>query len=79
VIPVEGQAILNAAAAVAAGHRFLATWLRDIESKWAAHASQRADGSPRMTLTQQIDHMRKLSLQLAAPVPRSPTRPQALD
>jgi hypothetical protein len=70
VIPVEGQAILDAEAAAGAGHRFLAAWLRDIESKWAAHASRRAEGSPRMTLTQQIDHMRKLSLQLAAPRPK---------
>jgi hypothetical protein len=70
VIPVEGQAVLDSEAAAGQGHRHLAAWLRDIEAKWAAHASRKADGSPRMTLTKQIDHMRKLSLQLAAPVPK---------
>jgi hypothetical protein len=70
LIPVEDQVILEADTAASAGHRFLAAWLRYIEGKWAAHASRRADGSPRMTLTQQIDHMRKLSLQLAAPGPK---------
>jgi hypothetical protein len=70
VIPVEGHAILNADAAVGLGHRHLAAWLRDIEAKWAAHASRKADGLPRMTLTQRIDHMRTLSLQLATPGPR---------
>jgi hypothetical protein len=70
VIPVVGQAILDSDTAAGAGHRFLGAWLRDIEAKWAAHASRRADGSPRMTLSQQIDHMRKLSLQLAASGPK---------
>lgn len=70
VVPVEGQEVLDADAAAASGHRYLAAWLRDIEAKWAAHASRRADGLPRMTLTQQIDHMRKLSRQLAAPGPK---------
>ena len=70
VIPVEGKAVLDAEAAAGAGYRHLAAWLRDIEAKWATHASKRADGSPRMTLKQRIDHMRTLSLQLAAPGPR---------
>jgi hypothetical protein len=70
VIPVDGQAVLDADEAADLGYRHLAAWLRDIEAKWAAHASRRADGSPRMTLKQQIDHMRKLSRQLAAPGPK---------
>jgi hypothetical protein len=70
VIPVEGQAVLDADAAANLGNRHLAAWMRDIEAKWAAHASRRADGLPRMTLSQQIDHMRKLSLQLTAPRPK---------
>jgi SAM-dependent methyltransferase len=70
VIPVEDETVLDAEAATSAGHRHLAAWLRDIEAKWATHASRRADGAPRMTLGQQIDHMRKLSRQLAAPGPK---------
>jgi len=70
VIPVQDQTVLDADAAASAGHRHLAAWLRDIEAKWAAHASRSPDGSPRMTLRQQIDHMRKLSRQLTAPGPK---------
>jgi hypothetical protein len=66
VIPADGEAILDAQQAADAGHRHLAAWLRDIEAKWAAHAARGADGRPKMTLTQQIDHLRKLSLQLTA-------------
>jgi hypothetical protein len=65
VIPVEGEALLDAAAATSIGHRHLAAWLRDIDAKWAAHCSKRQDGTPRMTLGQQLDHMRKLSTQLS--------------
>lgn len=64
VVPVEGDVLLDSAAAADAGHRRLAAWLRDIEAKWQAHCSKGADGKPRMTLVQQIDHMRKLSMQL---------------
>jgi len=53
-------------AAANAGHRHLAAWLRDTEAKWIARCSKGADGTPRMTLTQQLDHMRKLSAQLSA-------------
>jgi hypothetical protein len=70
VVPVDGRALLDAGAAAAAGHRHLAAWLRDIEGKWSEHASKRSDGTLRMTLLQQIDHMRKLSLQLVAPGPK---------
>lgn len=66
VIPTEGGTVLDAAAAADAGHRHLSAWLRDIEAKWVAHCSKRPDGTPRMTLKQQLDHMRKLSLQLPA-------------
>jgi SAM-dependent methyltransferase len=66
VIPAEGEALLDAAAAANAGHRHLAAWLRDIDAKWRAHCGRREDGTPRMTLTQQLDHMRKLSMQLRA-------------
>ncbi len=65
VIPAEGEVLLDSTAAAMAGHRHLATWLRDIDAKWRAHCGKRADGTPRMTLSQQLDHMRKLSMQLA--------------
>jgi hypothetical protein len=70
VVPTEGQAVLDAEAAAESGHRHLAAWLLDIEAKWAAHASRRADGLPRVTIEQQIDHMRKLSLQLGTLGPK---------
>jgi hypothetical protein len=64
VIPAIGSEVLDAAAARHNGFRHLAAWLRDAEAKWAAHCQKRADGSPRMTLRQQLDHLRKLSVQL---------------
>jgi hypothetical protein len=63
VIPVEDGRLLDSTAAAAAGHRFLGAWLRDCEAKWERHARKRPDGRPRMTLLQQLDHMRKLSNQ----------------
>ena len=63
VIPVERRTVLDAVSARVAGHRPLAAWLRDIEEKWQAHCAKRADGTPRMTLRQQLDHMRKLTAQ----------------
>ena len=65
IIPTEGEVLLDSAAAGMAGHRHLSAWLRDIDAKWRAHCGKRADGTPRMTLSQQLDHMRKLSMQLA--------------
>jgi SAM-dependent methyltransferase len=64
VIPVEGEAFFDAAAAANSGHRHLTAWMRDIEAKWAAHCSRRADGTLRMTLRERLDHMRGLSAQL---------------
>lgn len=63
LIPLDGAKVLDAAAAADAGYPHLAAWLRDIEAKWSAHSNRAADGSPRITLTKQIDHMRKLSTQ----------------
>jgi hypothetical protein len=63
VIPLKGGIVLDATAARAAGYRHLQAWLAQIEAKWAEHANKRADGTPRMTLSGQIDHMRKLSAQ----------------
>jgi SAM-dependent methyltransferase len=66
VVPIEGEALLDAGAAANAGHRHLAAWLREIEGKWVAHCSKREDGKPRMSLAAQLDHLRKLSLQIPA-------------
>lgn len=63
VIPLSGTKLLDSAAASNDGHRHLAAWLHDIETKWAEHCNKGADGLPRMTLLAQIDHMRKLSSQ----------------
>lgn len=41
VIPAEDGVILDPATAAAAGHRHLATWLRDIDGKWRAHCRRR--------------------------------------
>lgn len=70
VIPADGATVLDSAAAQAAGYRHLAAWLRDAEAKWVAHCSKKGDGTPRMSLLAQIDHMRKLSIQLRNPGPR---------
>jgi hypothetical protein len=70
VVPVRGREVLDSRSAADAGFRYLAAWLRDVEAKWAAGASKRVDGTPRMTLRQQLDHMRKLSAQLSAPTMR---------
>jgi hypothetical protein len=65
VVPVDGGLVLDANAAADRGFRHLATWLRDVEDKWAAHCSKSSDGTARMSLKQQLDHMRKLSGQLS--------------
>ncbi len=70
VTPVENGRLLDSDAAAAADYRHLSAWLRDCEEKWAAHARKRADGRPRMTLLQQLDHMRKLTRQLGRSGPR---------
>lgn len=64
VIPVAGEEILDAKAAGAAGYRHLAAWLHNVEAEWNARAARKTDGTPRMTLAEQLDYMRKLSNQL---------------
>ena len=64
VLPLAEEGILTAATAADWGYRHVAAWMRDIEAKWQLHCSERADGTPRMTLTEQIDHMRNLSKRL---------------
>lgn len=63
VVPMEDGAILTAAGADAHGHRGLAAWLRDAESKWNEHSNRGAGGAPRVTLGQSLNHLRKLTAQ----------------
>lgn len=70
VVPMEGETILTAASAHAHDHRGLAAWLRDTEAKWNEHSNKGADGSPRVTLAQSLNHLQKLSAQAV----RSPVR-----
>ncbi|TJX06630.1 MAG: hypothetical protein E5X43_02675, partial [Mesorhizobium sp.] len=70
VVPMESGAILTAASADARGHRGLAAWLRDAETKWNEHSNKGVDGAPRMTLTRSLNHLQKLVAQAA----RSPIR-----
>lgn len=70
VIPMEDGAILTAASADGRGHRGLAAWLRDAEAKWNEHSNQGANGGPRVTLGQSVNHIQKLTAQSA----RSPVR-----
>jgi hypothetical protein len=68
IVPMEDGTILTSASAEAHGHRGLAAWLRDSESKWNAHANKTPEGAPRLSLAESLDHLRKLSAQ-AAPSP----------
>ncbi len=70
VIPVEDSIVLDATGAVGRGHRHLAAWLRDVEAKWALHASRRTDGTLRMSLIERLNHMRTLSQQFVAAGPK---------
>lgn len=70
VVPMEDGAILTAASAEAREHRGLAAWLRDAEAKWNEHSNKGADGAPRVTLAQSVNHLQKLTAQAA----RSPIR-----
>ncbi len=63
-IPAVGNMLIDAIGAAEAGHRWLAAWLRDVEAKWNGTCSKAIDGSPRLTLIQQIDHLHKLTIQL---------------
>jgi hypothetical protein len=63
VVPMEDGAILTAASADARGHRSLAAWLRDAESKWNEHSNKDIDGHARMSLAERIDAMGTLRAQ----------------
>jgi hypothetical protein len=65
VIPVAGAAVIDSAAAADGGHRHLAAWLRDAETKWTAYSNKGPKGTPRVALKEGLDHMRKLSIQLS--------------
>ena len=57
VVPLGSEGVLSATQADAAGHRGLASWLRDAEQKWNEHSNKGSDGFPRMTLEQRSDAM----------------------
>lgn len=63
VVPMEGDVVLTSDSANARGHRGLAAWLLDAESKWNEYSKQNTDGSPRVSLAQSIDHHGKLAAQ----------------
>jgi hypothetical protein len=64
VIPVSKSGhILAETSARAEGAPRLAAWLADCETKWARHASNDTEGRPKMTLAENIDHLRKLTSQ----------------
>lgn len=65
VVPMENGAILTSVSADAHGHRGLAAWLRDVEAKWDEHSNKGADGEPRVTLAQSVNHLQKLTAQEA--------------
>lgn len=67
VVPMEDGVILMSASADARGHRGLAAWLRDAEGKWNEHSNKRADGAPRVTLAQAVNHLQKLTAQITRP------------
>jgi len=70
VIPLMGLKAMDSVAASEAGHRHLAAWLRDAETKWAEHSNKGTDEQPRMTLLARINHMRNLSGQAGQPTIR---------
>lgn len=63
VIPMEDGTILASANADGYGHRGLAAWLRDAESKWNEHSNKDVDGHPRMSLAERVDAMGTLRAQ----------------
>jgi len=70
VIPLHGSAVMDSKAANEAGFRHIAAWLRYCEAAWAEYSNKNTAGQPRMTLTAQIDHLRKLSGQSGPPTIR---------
>ena len=64
VIPVDPRGhLLTKSSARAEGAPRLADWLSDCETKWARHASKDGAGHTKMTLAENINHMRKLTVQ----------------
>ena len=68
VVAMENGIILTSASADANGHRGLAAWLRDAEEKWNENSNKATDGTPRVSLSQSLNHLQKLSAQ-AVPAP----------
>jgi hypothetical protein len=63
VVPMENGEILTSASAESRGHRGLAAWLRDAETKWNEHSNKDVEGNARMSLAQRVDAMGMLRSQ----------------
>jgi len=64
VLPVlPDGTVMDSARAAREGHGLLSDWLRDVEGKWGEHANRGEGGGPKMSLADNLDHMRKLSQQ----------------
>ncbi|MGE0668786.1 MAG: N-6 DNA methylase [Sphingomonadales bacterium] len=70
VVPVQSGKVLDSSSADAHGHRGLGAWLRDAENKWNEHSNKNANGTPRVSLEQSLNHLQKLTAQTT----RSPIR-----
>jgi hypothetical protein len=55
---------LDAASAASKGYVHLSRWLRQTEGLWNENARKNAAGMPSMTLLKQLDHLRKLTIQI---------------
>lgn len=62
-IPPGERDLLDANSAQQHGYSRLATWLDETEEKWNRLSARRADGRAKVSLIQQLDHMRKLTVQ----------------
>ena len=63
LIPMQNGDVLTSASADALGARSVAAWLRDAETKWNELSNKNPDGTPRLTLSESLDHLGKLTAQ----------------
>lgn len=70
IVPMAAGRMISSVNADLNGHRGLAAWLRDAEAKWNENSNRGADGAPRVSLSEAVNHLQKLTLQSI----RSPIR-----
>lgn len=63
VVPMTNGEILTSSKAAMNGHRGLAAWLHDAETKWDEHSNKNAEGIARMSLAERVDAMGTLRAQ----------------